>query len=130
MINTRGSVDVASVTYDRARDLCQQADETERLFPVLFGLFMYYAMRAEHKTAREIAEQAFRVAQQAQDPDLLPEAYYAQGNTLTWIGEFASARTYLEQGIAFYDPQKHGTHAFRYGHDPGVGCRAHSAQVS
>src|SRR5262249_34921039 len=32
-----------------------------------------------------------------------------------------------EQGIALYDPQQHRVHAFRYGQDPGVACRAYVA---
>jgi predicted ATPase len=31
-----------------------------------------------------------------------------------------AAHTYLEQGIALYDPQQHRSHAFVYGTDPGV----------
>ena len=43
----------------------------------------------------------------------------------TVSAEFAAARAHLEQGIALYDPQQHHTHAFRYGQDPGVCCRAY-----
>jgi adenylate cyclase len=39
-------------------------------------------------------------------------------------GEFAQARTHLEQGYALYDPTKHRGLTFLYGdHDPGVCCR-------
>jgi len=46
---------------------------------------------------------------------------------LNYLGEFAAAETHLEQGIALYDPQQHRAHAFRYGQDPGVACRAYVA---
>jgi predicted ATPase len=58
-----------------------------------------------------------------QDPTLLLEAHLALGNTLVWLGEFASARAHLEQGMALYDPQRHRSHIFLYGHEPGVWCR-------
>ena len=67
------------------------------------------------------------VAQDAQDSSLLLEAHGALGLPLFWLGEFASARAHLEQGIALYDPQQHSSHAFLYGQDPGVLCRAYVA---
>jgi predicted ATPase len=46
------------------------------------------------------------------------------------LGELISARTYLDQGFVLYDPEKHRHHAFLYGgHDPGVCCLYHAAQV-
>ena len=49
------------------------------------------------------------------------------GSTLNYLGEFAAAQAHFEQGIALYDPQQHRAHAFRYGQDPGVLCRAYAA---
>jgi predicted ATPase len=43
--------------YARARELCRQVGETPQLFPVLFGLWRFYLVRAEYQTARELAEQ-------------------------------------------------------------------------
>jgi hypothetical protein len=43
--------------YVRARELCQQVEETPQLFPALFGLWLCYTGRAEHRTAREPADQ-------------------------------------------------------------------------
>ena len=41
---------------------------------------------------------------------------------LLWLGEVVSARAYLEQSIALYDPQEHRALAFHAGIDPGVWC--------
>jgi predicted ATPase len=42
----------------------------------------------------------------------------------------AAARIHLEQGFALYDRQMHKHHAFLYGgHDPGVCCGGHAAEV-
>ncbi|GAG04229.1 unnamed protein product, partial [marine sediment metagenome] len=35
--------------YRRARDLCQELKEITQLFPVLWGLWMYHLVRAEHE---------------------------------------------------------------------------------
>ncbi|MBI3304256.1 MAG: AAA family ATPase [Deltaproteobacteria bacterium] len=108
--------------YTRAWELCQQVGETPQLFPVLFGLWVFYAMRAESKTAQELGERLMRLAQSAQDPELLLEAHRALGATLYLLGEFAPARGHLERSIALYDPQQHHAHAFLYGFDPGLSC--------
>ena len=44
-------------TFARARELCREVGETRHLFPVLFGLWMYYFVRAEHAVSHELAEQ-------------------------------------------------------------------------
>jgi predicted ATPase/class 3 adenylate cyclase len=113
--------------YARARELCQQVGETPQLFPVLYGLFRFYMVRAELQATRELAEQIFSLAKRAEDPALLLEAHRVMGQTMFWLGENAPARAHLEQGMALYDPQKHRSHAFVYGQDPGVACQSFSA---
>jgi TOMM system kinase/cyclase fusion protein len=113
--------------YARARELCQQVGETPQLFQVLRGLWYFYLIRVELRTARELGEHLLSLAQQAGDPVLSVEAHYALGLTLNYLGEFATAQAHLAQGIALYDPQQHSAHAFLYGQDPGVACRAYGA---
>jgi len=113
--------------YARARELCQQVGETPKLFPVLHGLWRFYMVRAELQTTSELAEQLFSLAQRAQDPALLLEANRVMGMTMYWLGEMAQARAHLEQGMTFYDPVRHRSHAFVYGQDPAVICRGFAA---
>jgi predicted ATPase len=113
--------------YSRARTLCEQIGETPQLFPVLFGLWLFYSVRAEHKTAHKLAEQLLSLAQSPRATALLLEAHTALGNTLLFVGKLASARRHLEQGIALYDPHQHHSHAFLYGQDPGVVCRSYES---
>jgi predicted ATPase len=112
--------------YARAREICPQAEETPQLFQVLRGLWYFYLIRVELQTARELGEQLLTLAQHIGDTALLLEAHYALGNTVNYLGEFTAARAHFEQGIALYDPQQHRSHAFRYGQDPGVVCRAYA----
>jgi predicted ATPase len=101
--------------------------ETLQLFQVLRGLWYFYLHRLELQTARELGEHLLSLAQQIGDPALLLEAHYALGNTLNYLGEFATTQTHFAQGMALYDPQRHRSHAMRYGQDPGVACRAYAA---
>ena len=115
-------------TYARAHELCQQVGETPQLFPVLRGLWNFYLIGLELQTARELGEHllTLALAQSVGDPALLLEAHCALGNTLNYLGEFASAQIHFAQGIALYDPQRHRAHAVRYAQDPGVVCRAYA----
>jgi predicted ATPase len=114
-----GALDVKR-TYDRALELCRQVGETPRLFSVLGGLCAYYGEQAELQTAQELAEQLLRLAQGVRDPLRLVWAHRAVGSILFRLGEWAPARTHLEQSIALYDPQQHRSSGFVY--DPGVSC--------
>jgi predicted ATPase len=109
--------------YTRARELCQQVGETPQLFPVLWGLWELYFVRAEHRTAHELGEQFLTLAQRQQDPTLLLQGHHAEWSTLMFLGELAAAREHTVQGSALYRLQEHRSHAFLYGgHDPGVCC--------
>jgi class 3 adenylate cyclase/predicted ATPase len=111
--------------YARARELCREVGETPQLFPVLRGLWEFYELRAEMRTARELAEQLLALARSAQDATLLLVAHHVLGEILLWVGEFALSRKHLEQAIAVYDPEQHRTQAFLYGgYDSGVACRS------
>jgi class 3 adenylate cyclase/predicted ATPase len=131
LMSTKGwaNAEVAR-TYSRARELCQQVGETPQLFPALWGLWVFYYIGGELQTARELGEQILSIAQSVQDPALLVEGHHALWPALFHLGELPLARTHLEQGIALYDSQQHGSLAFLYGgHDPGVCCRGVGASA-
>ncbi|MBI3797632.1 MAG: AAA family ATPase, partial [Deltaproteobacteria bacterium] len=54
--------------YARARELCGQVGETPQLFSALWGVKVFYIVRAELQTARELGEQLLRLAKTVQDP--------------------------------------------------------------
>jgi predicted ATPase len=89
-------------------------------------LWYFYLHRIELQTARDLGEHLLTLAQQVGDSALLLEAHSALGNTLNYLGEFTASQAHFAQGIALYDPQRHRAHAFRYGQDPGVVCRAYA----
>jgi predicted ATPase len=112
--------------YSRARWLCQQVGDTPQLFAVLRGLWQFSILRAELRTAYELAQQLFSLAQRLHDATLLPEAYRTLGEPLAWLGESAMARTHLEQGVACYTPHEHRSHYADW-IDPGVSCHIFAA---
>jgi TOMM system kinase/cyclase fusion protein len=123
LIATQGAASPAvECAYARARELCQLVGETPQLFPALWGLWVFYFVRGVLPTGRELGQQLLSLAQHLQDPALLLEAHLALGAVVLRQGEVGSARTHLEHGIALYNPQRHRSHAFRYGQDPQVAC--------
>jgi len=115
--------------YARAHELCQQMGDTPQLFEVLRGLWRFYGVRAAFQTTQALGEQLLCLAQRSQDPALLLEAHLALGNGLFWCGKLIPARAHLEQVSTLYDPQRHRSHAFRYGLDPGVVGLSYAAQA-
>ncbi|MGE0825006.1 MAG: hypothetical protein AB7G75_34955 [Candidatus Binatia bacterium] len=115
--------------YTRARELCQQMGESPHLFPVLWGMRLFFATRGEFRTARELEEQLLRLAHNVQEPDLLPWGHQGAGITLFLMGELTLAQVHLKQVIALYNPKTHGALVFRYGLDPGVLGRCVNANL-
>jgi predicted ATPase len=93
-------------TCSRARELCAQIGETPEAFPALLGLFAFYAVRAELRTAQSLAEQALKIGQQAQDRALLLAAHTSIGIPLFWSGNLVAARQHWESALSLYAPHQ------------------------
>jgi DNA-binding winged helix-turn-helix (wHTH) protein/class 3 adenylate cyclase/predicted ATPase len=113
--------------YTRAYELAQQLGEIPQRFSVLVGLWRFYFNQAKLRTARELAEQCFALAQHLCEPASLQEAHTNLGSTFFFMGDLVAAHAHLEQGIALYDPQQSRALAFSRGTDPGVVNLARSA---
>jgi predicted ATPase len=109
-------------TYARARALCHQVGDTPQLFPTLRGLCRFYQTRGMLLTARELGEQLYRLAQREITPTNRLEAHEALGSALFHLGEYATARIHLEQGVALIDPAVQRAQVLRYGEALGVRC--------
>jgi transcriptional regulator with AAA-type ATPase domain/predicted ATPase len=113
--------------FTRAYALCQQVGETAQLFAVLRGLRVIYVAWGPLSKARELAEQILSLAQSAQDAVRLASAHAVLGDTLFFLGEFASARAHLEQGRALSDSVQDASDALRDMDPIGVRCRRYGA---
>jgi DNA-binding winged helix-turn-helix (wHTH) protein len=117
----------AERAYARAYDLCREVEDAPQLFRVVSGLWSVYQVQARFQAARELGVQLLALAESIQHPLFLLGAHEALGTTLLWLGEFNPAREHLEQGSAFYDPQKRRPKSFRAVQDPGVDCLSFTA---
>jgi predicted ATPase len=123
LIATKGQAAAeVGLAYSRARELCQQVEETALLFRVLWGLYNFHVVRAELQTVEGLSEELLRLAQSVQDPAYLLGPHFALGSALFHLGEFPPACGHCEQSIALYDPQQHRANASLFGIDLGVFC--------
>ncbi len=103
--------------YGRLRDLCHRANETERLFPVLNGLYAFHLVRAEYRMAQEVAAQILDLAGESGKTEHQMIGHRAMGAVQLHIGNLPEAQTHLEQAWALYDFDRHGQLAYVYGTD-------------
>jgi predicted ATPase len=129
LMATRGYADPeVGEMYLRARELCRELGEAPpQLFPALHGLYRFYHVRGRLQAAREAGEQLLKLAVSVQDSGLFIEAYRALGVPSFWLGDVPSALENLEQGARLYRAQKHRSHAFVFGTDPGVVCLSYAS---
>jgi adenylate cyclase len=120
---------LAQQAYERARRLCDDTCGDAAVFPVLWGLWLYYKVHSELGTARRMAHDLSDLARRMNDPNLSLQAHQALGMTAFCRGEPETSLAHVEQAIAQYDPRRHGTHAFEFGQDPGVIVKGFGAVV-
>ena len=121
-----GAPEVQSA-YARALELCQQIGEARQLFTALRGLWVFYLVRAEYRTAHELGTQLLSIAEAEQNPALVMEAHMTLGIPLFYLRHVTRAHAHLAEALALYDPEQHRVHAFRYGQDTGIACRGFDA---
>ena len=109
--------------YTRAEELCKLIGETPQLFSVMWGLWAYYNIGAQHPTALEHGEALLRLAERDQETTRLVTGHYTVGGTSFFMGNMVASRDHLTRAVAYYDPQQHHSLATLYGHDTGTGSR-------
>jgi predicted ATPase len=97
------------------------------MFPVLTGLWNFYLLRADYRSARNLGGDLLDLAQKAQDPALLVAAHWALVESSFWTADFEFARHHIQQVVSLYDFNRDRFLAFIYGQDPWVICRAYDA---
>jgi predicted ATPase len=68
----------------RARELCEQIGSTTQLWPVLYGEWVFHAVRAKHVVARKLADELLRRAQDHQDAAAMIVGHRVVGTGALW----------------------------------------------
>ena len=94
-------------TYNRARELAQQVGENAKLYLILGHLSIFHYVRSEYHTASRIAQEALRLAEEANDPLHVALGHWYLGMVLHCLGDHGAALAHFQQVTAFYDPNRH-----------------------
>src|SRR5215472_12493474 len=93
-----------SEAYDRARKLCRQLDQPQKLLPILYGQWINHAMRGEMDRAKQLASEIRQLGGDRRDRFAGLMGRWSGGFTSLPLGDFADARVHFEDGIALFDP--------------------------
>ena len=110
--------------HRHTRELSQRTGDPEQHYTVLDGLLSLHLVRADLRTARELAEELLSLAQGGMSAIRLVNAHRMLGNLCVHLGEFQAARVQLEQGAAMaaaHLPQ-HSMLLNSGGQDPRTSC--------
>jgi predicted ATPase/DNA-binding SARP family transcriptional activator len=118
----------AEKAMTRARELCEQTGKITQLCQVVGELSIFPYVRAEYQKARQLAEEALYLAQEAEDMLLVALGHWQLGYILFGLGEYTAAQEHLLKVISMYEPQQHH-HSFVFlrGSDAGVSALAYDA---
>jgi class 3 adenylate cyclase len=111
--------------YARARVLARLHADPARLFPVLYGQWVFHTVRAELEPAKDLAEEMLRLSEEQVDSHELLIAHRMVGYIDLLLGRPASARAHLEQVLALYDPERHRSLASLYAYEPRAAALAY-----
>jgi predicted ATPase len=117
--------------YAEAWQLCQSVGDAPQRAAALFGLWVFYLVRADYVIARQLGDQIMAVAQEPANAAFLLEAHQVQGINHFYLGEFAAARHHLEQAMQHAPPDAPPVMAGNPGPNSGanaaVACLCHAA---
>ncbi|HEY5871162.1 MAG TPA: hypothetical protein VI542_37265, partial [Candidatus Tectomicrobia bacterium] len=101
--------------YTRAHALGQQVGEPLQCCQALWGLVQFHAAMGQLRSAGELSQQLFHLAQQQSDPKLVLDGHLALGHVLLYQGDFPAARTHLEYSLDRFNPLQSTIPTFRDG---------------
>jgi class 3 adenylate cyclase/predicted ATPase len=113
--------------FVRARELADGiADVTERL-SAYAGLWTGSFMRGELAPMLEMANALMRAAEDMPGTAASLIAHRIFGTTLSFQGDFTTAKHHLEKAVSTYDQERDGQLVHRFGHDIGVAAEFYLA---
>jgi tetratricopeptide (TPR) repeat protein len=114
--------------FARARELCHQLKDPPELFPVLWALTLFHAIRGDLREYRRRADELMTMAQQSGNPAFLMGAHHLVGVSREFLGDMIEASRILDRGRELHVPSEHSSYTAMYGLDPGMIARAMSSR--
>jgi DNA-binding winged helix-turn-helix (wHTH) protein/predicted ATPase len=116
--------------FSRAWSLREKLGDNPKLFPALWGLWLFYWGRSSLTIASEAANELLVRGRRSGDSSQLLQAHHAGWATAFSRGDLSGAVQHADEGLRLYEPEKHAKTSFDFGnHDPGVCCRSFRARA-
>jgi tetratricopeptide (TPR) repeat protein len=112
LLTTKGFTKEVEQAYERALELCDNADEIPQLFMVLRGLASFYEMIAENEKGLQIGQRIMELAEHLDDEDMRIEAHLVLAENIMG-NDVQTGLDHLEKVIAVIGPD--GSHMQRLG---------------
>ena len=110
--------------YSRAYALCEEFEQSEQLFPILWGLWIGLMMRSSAREACALADRLLEVGDSSEETGLRLQAHHCQWTSRFILGELGSVMEHTQIGMELYEPERHHELTYTYGgHDAGVCAR-------
>jgi class 3 adenylate cyclase/predicted ATPase len=106
--------------FSRANALCRNMDNAPQLFPIQWGLWAFYVVRAAFDKAWDMAQTMLLMAETKGDANLLLEAHFSVGLTLYFQGRPVEALSHLRKVIEMDSPERDRSLTAQTGQDAGV----------
>jgi class 3 adenylate cyclase/predicted ATPase len=119
----------SKAAFIRARELAVAIDNPTERFTIYQGLWIGNIVRAELKSAREIAATFLREAERAARTTERGFGRRLVAFTCLWQGDFIEAQANLVEALSIYDPERDREARFRFGLDTGAAARAYLANT-
>ncbi|MBD0289759.1 MAG: AAA family ATPase [Thermoleophilia bacterium] len=110
----------AEAAYARAEALSRGVADPSRLAPALYGLGAFYASTAQPAKADGFGRRLRALADAEGDDDVLIEADVIRGIARYLLGDPVGADRCFREVLSRWEPEKHRSHIFTYGQEPGV----------
>jgi predicted ATPase len=98
-------------TITRARALAEQLDRSDDVVPLLYGQWLFHAVRSELSPALSFAERMEQVGEAQDDVGLSLLGHLAHGITRLDLGDFVAARALFERCHGLDDPDHRAVYA-------------------
>jgi hypothetical protein len=114
--------------FARARELCQEMGDAPELFPVLWSITLFHAIKGVLRQYRRLADELMAEAERSGNPAFLMAAHHLLGVCLEFEGDIVGSSRVLDRGRELHDPAQHKVYTAMYGLDPGMIARAMSSR--
>jgi tRNA A-37 threonylcarbamoyl transferase component Bud32 len=114
--------------FARARELCHELGDAPELFPVLWAITLFHAIKGDLRQYRRRADDLMAEAERSGNPAFIMGAHHLLGVCLEFEGNIVDSSRILDRGRELHDPAQHKVYTAMYGLDPGMIARAMSSR--